>query len=495
MQLNDQPHAVDAVMHDTKIDLHDWLGSQPDGPVKTARALQVAIALDDQPEIQRLIPITPTDAPGHGLRALGWAALGVWEPILAAPPALTGHDPFSLECAVHSYTAYGIALAETGAFDQAGTAVQIAEVLAGGLGMTHRHQMLGLELDRVLNLAGRPVPERTQARLYTAMPDLRRQWGQRNLAESHMSLGCYSQALRVLGHSSTDGPKDAGLREFLHSILHLPPARLPGDPVLDPTDAYARLALAARDTGSKQKHADLDGITGQPEAAYAQLILAWTMYRSPDLLQPAADLLLSIQTERPDQQYFRQMFLLACYAAGARVPGPHHLIPRINRAIDRMRPEGSALSVVHGFAPEVTALLLLPGASTGAHERLRGLDLTRVPMLLGDVMRYQGDDLPAPGCAGRTAVLEALGIPQPPLFGEQVKRMRERFVALPERRVNLGWVARGCMQMWRAGRQNAEPLQASAWREGYKHVHGMLTADVHECIRGLPEYDPATLKC
>lgn len=490
-----QPNEVDALLHDKNTDLIAWLETIADGPQRQIRALQVAIALDDQPSIMALLAALPDVAPARGLRALAWSALSVWEQVLEHPPLPTGHTPLEMECAVHGYTARGIALTETGQFDEAVTAVQIAEVLARMAGMSQRAQMLGLELDRVMTLAGHAVPERTQERLYSVMPHLRRQWGMRNLAESHMALGCFGKALFSLGHQSTDGPDDAALREFLHTVLKLPPARPDDDELLGADHHYVRLARAGRDTAVHSRFIDLDGIMGEPQATYAVLMKGSIMLRLPGMLQAAADLLSSIKPLQADQAYFRVMCLLTCYVSGANVADPHLLLSQINVAIDRFRPDADVLSVVHWFVPESTALLTLVGPEIGAHPRLRNLDLVHVPVLAGKVVRYRGLDYTTYGKVGRVEVLEALGIPQAVPFPEELKRNRAALSELPASRVNLGWVARGCLRMRRAAQKGIDPRMAHNWKTAYVRVlEEMLTPDVQKEILSLPEFHPNTLR-
>lgn len=472
------PAEVDALLHDLSADLHCWLSQQQDGPLRQVRALQVAITLGDVSEMRRCMTDLPDIAPARGLQLLALAQLGDYDGVLNYEPCTPGSSLLELENLVHGYTAIGIACAERGQYDEAAGNTRTAAAFAVALGMHQRAQMLDLEMQRVLTMSGHASPEATAARLLEPMPLLRRKWGQRNLAESHMALGSYRAALRALGAPSDDGPADAALREYILMALHLPPARLDDDPLLSEGLPYFRLVQGSR--RSSGKALNLDEIHVEPQRTYAKLMKATALAHTPKMLQQAVVLLECLTTAQADQQFYMLLLLLKCHAQGATVSQPCTLIDRIHKVLDRLHPDADSARVMFGFLPDVMTLLHL---SPKPHPKILSVDLLSVPLLAGKVIRYRGIEHQMPGQSGTREVLAVLGVPTLKETRVEAKRYKTARADLPSHVVNLGWVANGCVRMAWAGRSNGLPSIAAAWRLAHDRVMDLMTEDVKVTLK------------
>jgi len=469
------PADIDTLLHDRHADLDEWLASHEDGPLKVIRTFHVALLNDDRKTLQDLMPQLPDLAPAPGLRLLGLAQLEDYDAVLQHPPVPSGASLPELECAVHGFTAYGIACTERGRFSEAALAARTAMAFATALGMTQRAQMLELEAERVQTLSGEPSPDAIQRHLMRPMPDLRRKWGQRNLAESYMALGCYGLALRSIGLPSQDGPDDAALREYLHVVLRLPASRPATDPLLAGNAPYWRLAQASRGLFDKFKAPPLDGITCEPESTYALMLKATVLLMAPKMIQHGVTLLESARTLQADHRLYSLLLLLTAHLRGARVSNAAGLPFRITEAINRLRPDNDL--VAHLFLLFPIAMLALRFGPR-AHPLVVQADLSNIPLLTGKAIQYGAGEAPTPGKTGTRAVLNALGLPQVPETREETRRFKAAQEELPYLAVNLGDVVAACTAMVQAARAAGKPTLSLEWQASRKEVMKMLSEDV-----------------
>lgn len=488
MQLTD-PTSFDAFLHNSTVDRFALLDEMPDCPLRHIRRLQVQMAIGDFTALRAQLNDLPDIPPMRGVRVLAFGELG--ELSVAEHVDLTprGIAPLELEESCLQHVAAGVSAAQRGDFEAAHAYNQTALYLASALGMHNRAQALHIEVARVSALKGKPTPEALQTHLLNPMPLRRRQWGQRTLAESLMGLGSYSDALRALASPTQDSPTDAALREFLHAVLGLPEARLPGDELLCPDAPYVLLATALRQAQSGDVRVKLPEIRGEPQAIYAAMIEASALARTPRFAQQGVGILESLTPLAPDQRFYLAAILFGAAARGLKVRNVHQLCDTMREACHEIRHVGECLHLMRQISPEVLVLLAL-GPAHGSLPA-KHLNINQIPLLAGKKILYGNDEHDVPGRSGRFYVREAMGV-----IDDELERVEHRRYAtklrdlhLP-RPVNLGGVVVAAGRLADQARSVGLPSLAAGWRGTQRRVMKLMTQDVYP---GLPDHLQALL--
>lgn len=477
----DNPAAMDELVYafpETR------LGHSSD--LERVRAAHLALVRSDPAEMRAALLdlATLTAPPARGIALMLRLMLGDEEAVAEETLAPRGSSPLEWEDVCHQAAAIGVACVQTGRLDRAQMHLMVARTLAEGLGLRHRQQNLTLEWARIGALRGQPEPEVIQAELLRPMPDRRRAWGERTLAESLMGLGCYESALQALGTPETDTPPDRGLREFLHAMLSLP-----APVTLEPADPYSRLAGAMRQLAAGRAPGNLDGITGFPEQGYAALIEAVALVRAPGMAQQAVRVLGRQQYGPADQAFYRLSTLMGAVAEGATLHGAAFLgretplLEQLATQLARLRSPGEVMALQRRLIPRRFALLAF-SPSPAFH----GVGLSTLPLLAGKHVLLGREAVPMPGRAGPTLVLEALGVPHVDLRREERARYRRAIEGLSEEPVNLGWIVRACLRLEENARRLGHPNEAAGWRQSAAQVVELLTPDVREALATYPPH-------
>lgn len=482
------PSAFDALLNDTALQWREAARQLPDTVLGKTRRAHLAMMFgttDDEREALDLL-VGLSAAPARGVRMLLHCSLKEFDEVLKTDPEPQGDSPLELEDAMHAYTALAISYGDTDQFELAHINMMAARTLARALRATGRLQMLDIEWARVGMLRGHPVPEFIEEHLVATMTSQRRSWGQRTLAESLMSLGCYRDALRALGGPGNDSPDDAALREFLHALLSLPQARLEGDPITDPTLPYSQLADALRRQAPRWC-AGLADITAQPEALYARLFEADALLES-GMPQQVMRLLGKTPVALPSVALSRAAFMLeavadgAVFHANAILPRDQTLLEQISQAVTALRSPAEAFEILRRHKPPHFVLLAL--SPLKEHIQLPGLP--DIALLTGRHVVLHGQRIPMPGRCGRVAVAAALELPHDELKRSEKKRHAEAIAAIGVPVINLGWVAKAYSRMAEICLRSGQPNESAAWHIAHRQVVEMLSDDVKEMLFMLP---------
>ncbi|MFC3833447.1 hypothetical protein [Deinococcus rufus] len=486
------PAQFDTALYTQPGTLLQHLSQLPDDPVVVARRAMAAFITDNQEGVNRSLRDLPIAQgplfPGvyHLLGTLHPAPTLTASPLEELRPA--GRDPLHLEGLCLHASALAHAQMRAGQIEQALQNLYMAQMIARSLGMTNRAQLLTIEYARVEMLAGRATPEIIELELRAGMPDRRREWGQRTLAEMLMTHGDYTAAVQALGTPSQDSAMHAALREFAHALLALPTLgeqRVP-DAVYRPYWAMARTVRSLQ-SGENRSHHAVTGL-GEPEAGYALLLEALVLGRGRNTGREGARLLQSRSFPVPDQRALRAVLTMGAIADGYTLTGvgrSKKVAPwtEYGEAITHLRSESGLLEVMRHLCVDRMALLAFAPTST-----LRpGYSLASIPLMAGQVLLYKGEEIRLPGRTGRVRVLEALGLPHEDIQRVERQRLRNALTAFGQPVVNLGWLARGCLRLSIAARVLGDMNDAAIWKLGYDKAISMMTPCVRaELVRHSP---------
>lgn len=409
--------------------------------------------------------------PLRGVRLMLQAQLGNYALVLKNPGRPSGATPEDLEDACHTHAALGVAHTQTGNFEEGATQIRIATAFAQAAGLNSRVGMLEIELERIMTLRGQPRPEQLQQLLLDSeMPDRRRAWGRRCLAEALMALGDYSGALASLGHASIDSAPDRALRRFLHGLLRLPDMEDIGDLPLP----YSRLAAALFDPQAPVTH-----IIGEPQAGYANLLEALRLLRMPETASHALSLLGQCPPRRFDQALIHHLAWLAAVSMGLRHPNISQLFAGIEQFSTALRTPAGICHAVASITPSTSVLLALGGSALQ-----RDIALREIPLLIGSEILWRGRRYKLPGRTGIVMVCMAAGADMKPLARAEKSRVLKtlRQIGLsPSEVVNMGDVIRhaknvrtavmrhpALFQNWDTVPEKALEMTSSAVRDALK---------------------------
>lgn len=386
----------------------------------------------------------------RGARMCALVALDQWGQVYAMrDDALpTGDSPMEWFDACNAAFAVGMAAGTLGKAEISYAHLMTARVLARGLGMTHREQHVGIELEAIRTTLGDPSPARIRQTMEMAPMTSRRAHRSRlAMAEAHMALGDYTAA-------AAESPADSDLRGFLDVVLGRSQT-LPAPELGD----YAPLALAL-----SGQRIPLPSLTNEPEASYGALTRAYLLTRSPVTAGQAAAVLAARRPKMPDQRLLWSAMMWAALTEGATAGmHPTVILDEYRAAIAALSKVDDVAGVIRRLTPRTFAVFaFIPDAHPifTAH-------LMDVPLLAGNHLMYQGQAFKLPGRVGASLVTDAA-------TGERVRKMhpqeRARLqddleeLALPCEPVNLGWVARAIAAMYRA----TSGAEAERWK-----VHGL----------------------
>lgn len=442
-----------------------------------------ALLSGDKAEVRRLIEIPEGQlAPGAGYRLLLPTLLGIpSNPEFRKTEIYAeSNAPLEVEEACYGAMGLGISCAEAKEYFLAYGHLQAAQGLAVMLGMRNRIQVLEIERQRTAMFVGRSITRPLQHLLGEQMPERRRTWTIRTLAEDHMAAGRYSEALRIIGAPDADQPT-AGLRDFLHALLGLPPV------AAAPSQVYRRLAQALRGSDSLQDLTpDFGAVLGEPEAGYALLVEASLMLSHPSTLPQVVRLIGRREFLTADQRLMRSLLLVFVAAAGVDIPSSSlsdaHL-SFCDRLLLCCHPEQTgdgAISMRH-HSPELYILLSLSPVAARLH--LPGV--SEIPLIAGRHLLYKGATYPLPGRTGTTLILEGMELPFRDLSREELRRLRTAFRVAPKQRVNLGTIALKCLNLSQASRALGQLEEANRWMVSYEKTLSMLSEDAREAIGRL----------
>lgn len=483
-----QPQVFDALLSSCDQDqIKSALASLPDTPLGELRRLQLRFPNGDAHAwpgmIRRLEEIAVAPAPG--LRLMFQAALRLYEEVVQADPDVDSSDPLRLEQACYAHGAIGVSHAQLGQPTQALEHLRVALTLARALGLRSRAQNLEIERLRVMSLLGRPAPEEVGEVLMQSMPTYRRHWGQRVQAEALMGRGAYQEAMRALGTPDRDTPHDAAMREWLHVLTYLPPARPDDHPLLSGELDYMTLTRVVRGGFRSHELDALSRIKGQPQAGYAQLAqikILWEAGRG-DL----AHWQMSEGCPDPPDQAMIWLFnqILGYVETGRH--NPLDAMQRLQKLPQQLRGLGDLLTFMRHM-PSNHMLLLALSPFVGA----AGTSLIhRQPLLIGQSVVSEGSVVRLPGRTGRTLVLEAAGV-ESEAFGDltrvERKRLADALVAFGGVQLvaNMGWVLRACGLLAQVAERGGDTALASQWRESRDVAFGMLSPDVQTLLSQYP---------
>lgn len=482
------PSEFDQRVYNDPEEIWQALRTMPEHPIVVARLAQTAAIRFNNDDLQhyvnRLAEVQGPLYPGVYAWICSFSGpAGVPEP--QGDVMVTGASPLELENTFHHASARAILHTKKEEWDEANAYLLLARTLSRALGMTNRTQNLTIEQCRVNTLQGKPAIAELQEQLLEAMPPRRVQWSARTLAESHMSLGNYREALTVLGPASNDCEASGAMREFLHALLGLPElhqfpeSRLP----------YMQLAKQVRSNPFEIPSGE-SPLFQDVEAGYKVLLDAYQMLGDSAHARHASRSLIGRQIQQPDQRVFRALLLMRAIADGQ----PLHPGLRIEEtpwreydsAAEKMTSTLQLLELIARLDPNLVALLYWYSQITGKHRVPTAGGL--VPVLVGKSILHHNKELPIPTKAGRVLVLKALGLPT-----EDVTRTdRSRFKKWLEAQqfdyplINMGWVARGCIRLSQTAALHGQRNDAAAWYAAAQSASEVLSPCVREVLSQYP---------
>ncbi|UQN10291.1 hypothetical protein [Deinococcus sp. QL22] len=481
------PAAFDALLNSGQ--QVEWWSAPEDEAISMVRRTQLALAKANPQEWGALLNALSdiTAYPAQGVRMLIQVALRLYDDVLAARVEITGHSPLELEntCLVHS--ALGMAAVQRKQYQRAQEHLMVAVTLAQSLGLQYRLQALEFEWQRVRNIVGLADPAKLKLMLMRPMSSQRRNFGQRTLAGSFMSLGAYGDALMALGTHDNDTVHDAGLREFLHVLCMLPPARSSDDALLSPNDSWFQLATALRGLINKEEVPDLSAIEYEPQATYARHMASSAMKRVPKLAGAALHLLGDTPPLSPDQGVPWALLGLSAAADGVPIPNSLKRIQTLEEQLPRLLASAELSRIYRLYMPEQLVLLMLSPLAPLA----QGWHLNGQALLCGQTVIAGSEEIKLPGRTGRTVVLEAIGIAErDELARSERKRLQEGLAAFGgERVVNLGRVLRAYGLIASSLKAAGEPVRHAEWALSIQRIEDMLSPDVQSVLSlHRPEY-------
>lgn len=357
----------------------------------------------------------------------------------------TGDSPFEWFDACNAAFAVGIAAGMLGKAELSYAQLWAARTLACGLGMKHREQLIGIELESMRTVLGDPSPVRIrQAMAMAPMTARRTHRSGIAIAEAHMALGDYTAAM-------SDAPEGSDLQAFLQALLFRDTAELPVASLGD----YAPLALALRG-----QMVALPTPTTEPEAGYEILTRAFLLTRSPVTAGQAAAILAARRPRLPDQRLLWAALMWTALTEGA-TGGLHPtvILEELAAALDALAKLEDVAQVLRQLLPQAFALFaFMPDAPPIFTTRLMD-----IPLLTGNHLMYQGQAFKLPGRAGASYVAAAArGERNRKMHPEEKARYTRELAELPLpcEPVNLGWVARALATMMNA----TSGSEAERWR-------------------------------
>lgn len=301
-----------------------------------------------------------------------------------------------------------------------------ARGLARALGMTFREQHVAVELEAARTALGDPSPIRIrQAMAMAPMTARRAHRAGAALAEAYMALGDYRAAQLA-------APADGDLRAFVDVLLGDEPRELP----LDAGD-YVPLAQAMQGRPVR-----LPGLTGGPEAMYETLVRGHLLTRTPSTASQASAVLAARRPRTPDARVYWGSLMWASLAEGASGGvHPSVMVEEIHTGLRDLTVVDDVASVFLRYSPHLYVLLaFMPDAHPAFTARLMD-----IPLLVGNLVMYQGQAFKMPGKVGCGMVTDmALGRRERKMHPQE----RSRFFSdlgelqLPMEPVNLGWAVR-----------------------------------------------------
>lgn len=476
----------------------DAIAQLPDTPMGRLRRVQVRFARGRPHEFAQLEEEANSVAGpiARGVRLSLLVALHRHELVLATNPEPLGCMATDLEDACLAHAAHGMSAAQLGQYHRALEHLRTATTLARAVGLQHRSQQLEVEWHRMRVLLGQGAPEEVELLLTQEMPPRRMQFGQRVHALCLMSYGRYDAALTAMGTPDADCPHDAGLREWLHALCRLPPARLMTDPIFVEGDQWVILAdayrqLTARREGSKRARAQLrlrlDVVTYEPQASYARLLSAVWIMRDGEMPATAVKVLGEAPPERPDQAV---MWALARMQALVSAPQPGtgllDAVEILERTLPRLHGASELLDTLRPLAPEWCTTLTM-----GPLSRLVDCAaLSSQPMLLGKVVACGGERIELPGRTGGNVVLKGAGAIHIDTWRSEQKRMKDVLVGFGGNTVaNMGIVLHILGMVADLAARLNYPLQAQDWANAARQIEQMMSEDV-QCVLSVqrPHY-------
>lgn len=344
-----------------------------------------------------------------GVRLLCRAALGDFAGIRAQAQAWApgDTDPLALEGLLYALVAASGAALDDGDLAAAATLISSAQLLAHVLGMRFRQQWLELERERVRLPLGTANPEAVRQALQTAPPTPARvAWAREIEAAALLGLGRWSEAADV---------QAGAVQMFALTLLGEAAAA-------QPDDSYGALALAVQALQAGQPVAPrLASVTGDPEAVYAELLLACAALRDGDLPR------LPALPSAPDQRLMWSVLAWEALSRGDTALLPGRVLDALWNALrDAAAPE--VLAFLAPFAPTaVMALQSSPLAVAG------GPDLG---LVIGEHLLWQGRTHKLPGRTGGGAAMLLADLGEP----REISRMERQRVKQALRKIGL----KGC---------------------------------------------------
>ncbi|GGL16696.1 hypothetical protein GCM10010844_39490 [Deinococcus radiotolerans] len=408
--------------------------------------------------------------PTRGTRLMIRIEQRAYEEVLKATPDPIGIDALELEDASRAHAMIGIAALNLDRPHLALEHLRAAITLGRALGTRRRVQAMQFDWHRAREHIGDlDLPSLDALMMQPDLSDRTQRWAQRLRAQALLELGAPEDALRSLGMPTLDGPQDAAQREFLHALMHLPPARLADDPLIDPALPYHRLAEAYRE--AKQcAGVKLRDLRGRPFEGYARIIEGRSLLNVKGMSDTVLAILGPTRPNTPAQAVLWSVYRAVAALEDRQAKSAHQALVELSGAMMRLRHAGFVADEVLRTDPALYVTMALGPFS----EVFTGL--AQLPLLVGQAVIEGPHRIKLPGRTGRALVLEGARHKEKIEISRSEKgRLLEALRGFPGV-VNIGVSLRYAELLHGGAVEDGHP-SAAAWAKTYRHLWGLLTPD------------------